>query len=75
MYRRSIIVSTVWLSFCPPKQCTLHMERGTAAFVFGVFLGSVQTLFVKYTWTEHLPYVARNKRAIKVKRIRHFIRT
>lgn len=51
MFRRSVIISTAWLSFSPPKQCTLHVEKETATFVFGIFFGSMYMLFVKYTWT------------------------
>jgi len=42
MFRGSIIIiSTVWLSFSPLKEYTLHIERETATFVFGVFLRSM----------------------------------
>lgn len=51
MFRRGIIIPTVWLSFSPPKQYTLHIERETATFLFGIFLSSVLTPFVKYAWT------------------------
>lgn len=72
MFRRSIIISVVHLFFSLPKQNTLHIERETATFVFCIFLKSVSTYFVKYTWTWHLPYVVINERAVKVKWIRHF---